>query len=129
MLLASLRGERLRQLLARVDGELLVDVAQVVLDRLRAEEQRRRRLSCRLARGQQERDLQLLWGQLVERGRVAPSERLAGCRQLGAGAACPWSGAKTFERLERVSKLRPSQNSVPRAAQTLAVGQVGACSL
>ena len=58
--------ERLRQRGSRVDAELEVDVAQVVLDGLRAEVERRRGLAGGLALRQQQRDPQLLRGQLVE---------------------------------------------------------------
>ena len=53
----EVRGDHPSQLFTRVDGELLIDVAKVVLDRLRAEEQRRRGFACRLAAGEQDRDL------------------------------------------------------------------------
>ena len=54
------------ELAAGADGELAVDVAQVVLDGLRAEEERGRGLAGRPAVGQQQRDLQLLRRQLVD---------------------------------------------------------------
>src|SRR3954447_14341143 len=45
-------SEHRRQLLARVDAQLAVDVTQVVLDRLRAEEDRRSRFARRPAAGE-----------------------------------------------------------------------------
>jgi hypothetical protein len=47
-----LLGERLSERLAGVDAELLVDMPQVVLDYLRAEEQRRRGLARRPSRAE-----------------------------------------------------------------------------
>ena len=58
-------GEFLGEVGARVDVKLLVDVAKVVLDRLRAEKERGCGVPCRLSPGEQERDLQLLRGQFV----------------------------------------------------------------
>src|SRR6185437_1838018 len=60
---APSRSEALGQFLAGVDAEPLVDVPQVVLHGLGAEEQRRRGLPGRLARGQQQCDLQFLRGE------------------------------------------------------------------
>ena len=65
-----------REFVARVDAELLVHVAQVVLDGLRAQEQRGRGLPGGLPPGEQDGDLQLLRGQLVERVRV-PARRVS----------------------------------------------------
>jgi len=64
-----LRGQHPRQLITGVDAEFLVDVAQVVLDGLRAQEQRGGGFPGGLPPGQQEGDLQLLRGQLVEGAR------------------------------------------------------------
>src|SRR5580700_3856948 len=86
---AGLPGERERELLAGVDAQLQVHVTQVILDRLRAEEQRRGGFARRLATGQQDGDLQLLRGQLVDRARVAAAERLAGRGELRACAVGP----------------------------------------
>jgi len=47
----------LRELVAGVDPELLVDVAEMVFDGLRAEEQRGRGLPCRFPGCQQECNL------------------------------------------------------------------------
>ena len=116
-LLALLGGQRLGELLARVDVELQVDVAQVVLDRLRAEEQRGGGLPRGLAAGQQQRDLQLLRGQLVDRARVAPPQRLAGRRELGCGPARPTGarrGART-PRARRAAARGPGRGCAPAA--------------
>src|SRR4029079_510708 len=80
-LAAGARAERLRELLPRVDRELPVRVAEGVLDRLRAEEERGRGLAGRPALGEQERDLELLRRQLVDGARLAAPRRLAGGRQ------------------------------------------------
>src|SRR3954454_25396647 len=62
------RKERVGQLGAVAHVELAVDVAEVELDRLRAQEQRVGDALIRPALGDQHRDLQLLRGQLVAAG-------------------------------------------------------------
>src|SRR5215211_7376043 len=57
-----LRREPLGELVARVDAELPVGVAEVVLDGLRAEEELGRRLARREAAREHEPDLELLRG-------------------------------------------------------------------
>ena len=62
-----------RQLGPRVDPELLVDVAQVILDRLRTEEQLARGRPGGEALTEQQRDLDLLRGELIKRADVPPA--------------------------------------------------------
>ena len=118
-----MRGQRLRQLVAGVDAELLVDVAQVVLDGLRAEEQRGRGFPGRLARGEQQRDLQFLRRQLLQRAGVPPPEGLAGRGELGAGPVGPGTGVEVIERVRRRAELLAGQDPVPGPPQALPVGQ------
>src|ERR1700722_18490570 len=98
-------SERHGQLPARVDAELEIDVAEVVLDRLRAEEHRGRSLSRGLARGEQQGDLKLLRCELVDRARIPPPNRLTRRRQLGAGPLAPQTGVEPLKRLQRSAKL------------------------
>ena len=86
-------------------------MAQVVLDRLRTQEQRRRRLTGRLPAREQQRDLQLLRGQFVDRARVAPAQRLAARGQLGARLLGPRLGIEALERLDRGTQLLARQNA------------------
>ena len=89
------------EFLAGVDVELLVDVAEVVIDRLGTQEQRRRRLSDGYATGELERDPQFLGCWLVNRGWVAPSQRLAGGGELDPRALGPRSRTQLLERVDR----------------------------
>src|SRR3954471_18125061 len=115
--------EGLRELVAGVDVELHVDVAEVVLDRLGAEEQRRGGLARRLARGEQEPDLQLLGRERVDRAWLAPAQRLARGRELRAGAVGPRPRVEALERLPRRAPLLAGAHPLARATQSLAVGQ------
>src|SRR5262249_4508309 len=113
----------------RVDRELPVRVSQVVLDGLRAEEERRRSLTRRLAVGEEERDLELLRRQLVERRRDAAPGRLAGRRQLGAGKLAPRDGAELVEDLESCPELLAGVLTTSCAPQPPAEDEVGAGAL
>ena len=129
------RGGRLgrqhaRQLAAAADPELAVDRAEVVLDRLRAEEQRGGDLAVGAALGDLERDLELLGGQLVGgdggRGRAG---RAAGGAQLRARALGPRLGAEALEHRERGAERGARVGAALGAAQALAVEQLGARGL
>jgi hypothetical protein len=61
-----------RELDARGDSGLAEDVAEVEVDRPRAEEQLRRDLAVGQPLGDETGDLDFLRGELVERARVAP---------------------------------------------------------
>src|SRR5919204_673410 len=89
-----------RELRARRDPELGEDVSQVVVDRPRGQEEVRRDLLVREAVGDEPRDLQLLWRQVVDRARVALPRRLARRAQLGACAFGPRFRAEALEALE-----------------------------
>jgi hypothetical protein len=93
----SFGGELARELAARAQPELAVDLAEVVFDCLVAEEQSSGRFAVGRAASDGERDLQLLWRQLLGGGRVAASDPLAGGAQLGAAALRPWVGAELLE--------------------------------
>src|SRR2546430_12528439 len=62
------------ELRAGVNVELAVDVRQVKLDRLRAEEERRCDVAIGLAVRDEARDLQLLLRHLLLRGRLTPTQ-------------------------------------------------------
>src|SRR3954452_23496261 len=94
------RAERSPELVTRVDRKLPIDVAQVVLDCLRAEEQGGRGFARRAPVGQQQRHLQLLGRQLAETARVAAAGGLAGRSQFCAGELAPWTRCESVERLD-----------------------------
>ena len=77
------------QLRARGDAELREHLAQVVLDRLRADEQLRGDALVGGALADQPRDLQLLRGELGQRADVALAGGLAGRPQLAPRALGP----------------------------------------
>src|SRR2546423_7969123 len=104
-------------------------MAEVVLDRLRAEEHRRRRLARRLATCQQPCDLELLRGQLVERARVAAARRFASRLQLGACLVGPGVRAERLELGQGCAQLLACPDALTRAAQARAVGEPGAGAL
>ena len=74
---SGLLREKLDQLAARADVELAVRVAEVELDRLRAEEEARADFLVRQAFGGGKGDLQLLWRQLLVRRRPSAPQALA----------------------------------------------------
>src|ERR1700693_1837260 len=88
------------QLFSRPDLELVVDGAQVILDSFRAQVQP----GCGLARGgafrQSERDLQLLWRQLLAGAVTADTAGFSAGLQLRHRPLRPWRRAKLIERLE-----------------------------
>src|SRR5262249_23468986 len=119
----GLLGQCPPQILARVDAELLVDVAQVVFDRLRAQKQGRCGLAGRLTCGEQQRDLELLRRQLVDGGRFAAAECLAAGLNLAVCSLCPRTRVEALKGLHGHPELLAGSHPVPRSAQTLAVGQ------
>jgi Rv2258c-like winged HTH domain len=122
-------GQRRGELLPGVDAEFLVHVPQVVLHRLGAQEEcGGGLLGCPPAR-QGQGDLQFLWGQRVDRGRVTPPAGFAGRGQFGARTLGPRPGAETLEGLQRGTKLLAGEHPVPGTPQALTVGQPGACRL
>jgi hypothetical protein len=119
----------LRELVAGVDPQFLVDVAEVVFDRLRAEEQRGRRLPCRFSRCEQERNLQLLRRQFVDHARLPPPASLARGRELGTGPIGPGAGVEALEHINGGAELLAGPNPVPGPPQALPVRQARACCL
>src|SRR5262245_11893100 len=75
-------GEQPCELDAGVDAELAVDVGQVVLDGLAADEQRLGDAGIRVPVGDEARHLELLRGQRRGERLVASRDRLAGGAQL-----------------------------------------------
>src|SRR4051794_11536932 len=152
-LAAGARAERLRGLLARVDRELAVRVAEGVLDRLRAEEERRRRLTGRPALGEQARALELLRRapvpparlaapgrrpvgeegrglELVRRGPVARTRLGAPGRLAGGAPPRPRQlrrgrRAEIVDHADRARQALAGVDAPPRAPQAGAVGEPG----
>src|SRR5512132_102950 len=117
-------SDRLGELGARVDAELPVDVAQVVLDRLRAEKHRGRRLPSGTAVGEEQGDLELLGRQLVERRRVPLPGGLARRLELGTCEVRPWLGAEGVEDADCLPKLLSCPNAPARTPEPRAVAEV-----
>src|SRR5690349_18160811 len=97
-------GQRRAQLVAGADLELVVNVAQVVLDRLRAEVQAPGRLARGRALGESQRDLKLLRSQLTAITFVAHSRRLARSLQLSQGPLGPRRRAQFVEAFQGCSE-------------------------
>src|SRR5713101_222710 len=89
------------QLTARRDAQLAVDVAQVVLDGLRADEQSFCDLSIARSLAHGQRDLQLLRRKPVGTGKGARSQANPGGLQLVVSACSPTVSADCAERLPR----------------------------
>ena len=119
-------GQRRAELPAGADAELGEHLAQVPLDRARAEEQLGADLRVREPVGRQPRDLRLLRRQLVERLDGALAHRLAGGQQLAAGALGERLHAHLGEHLVRGAQLLAGVDAAVLAAQPLAVEQVRA---
>src|SRR5438046_3168737 len=110
-------------------AQLPVDAAEVRLDRLRAQEERRARLLvCRAARDD-ESDLKLLGGQLLGRVRVAPPRRLAAGCELRSCALAPGGCAQTLEGLQGLTQRLSCLSAPLGAAETLAEAELGARAL
>ena len=107
-----------------MDAELAVGVAQVVLDRLRAEEHGCRGFARGPAAGEEERDLELLRGQAAEPARVARSDALTRRGELGAGGPGPRRGAEIVEDVERASQVLARADALAGASQPGAVGEL-----
>jgi hypothetical protein len=101
------RRERAGQFAARGDAELREDAIQVRADRAVREVQACADLTVGQAFGGELRDLQLLRGELVPRGGIAPSARFARGPQLAARLVAP---ARTAERVEGIAR-RPKRRS------------------
>src|SRR2546423_3435972 len=113
-LTAPLRGQRPRELVARPDAELPIDVPQVVLDRLRAEEEPRGGLARRAPAREEQRDLELLRCQVSEGAGGAAPRRLAGGGELRARKLGPRRGSEPLEELQPAPKLLPRVHTPAR---------------
>lgn len=109
-----------------MDAELAIDLGEVVLDRLRAEEEGLGRLLVARARGDGPQDLKLLRRQLVETAGIAPARRLTGGLELGAGALCPRRSLEAFEELVGDAQVLAGLRPRPRPAEPLAVVELDA---
>ena len=96
------RRQQVRELGARADAELPVDVGEMRLDRALAEEERRRHLPVRPPFGDERGNAMLAFGQLPVRRRPA-----ADPRQLGAGLVGPERRAEPLEPRQRVLERSP----------------------
>ena len=101
--------------------ELAVDAGQVVLDRLRTEEDLRPDLPIRQALRDERRDLELLRCQLFSLVELAPRQAFARRAQLGGCGLVPRSSPKLVEYFERCSKVRSRVPPAIRPAEALAV--------
>src|SRR4051794_3256565 len=119
-------GQRAVQLLARADAELGEHLAQVPLDRARADEQHRGDLRVGVPAGGQPPDLRLLRRELVEHLGAAPAHRLAGGQELAAGALGEAVGAHLDEHPVREAQLLAGVYAAVLAAQPLTIEKVGA---
>src|SRR5439155_15378523 len=116
--------ELLGELGARAHVELAVDVPEVVLDRLRAEEEGGSRLTRRPSSREELCDLELLRGERVCRGRVPTAGGLPGRLELRARELRPRVGAEAVEDLECRAELLPCPDTLAGAAGSCAVGEV-----
>ena len=80
---------------------------QVVLDGLRAEEERGRRLPRGLAVREQQRDLQLAGGQVDDRPGLAPPQGQSGGVQLRQRDVGPAPGAEPLEVVQGRAQVLP----------------------
>ena len=104
-------------------------MAEVELDRLDAEKERRGRLAVRGAAGDDRGDLQLLGRQRIFRPLRRRQHRLARRTQLAAGAVGPRLRAESLERLQSGPEQLARLRSLLAAPQAFAVRQLGAAAL
>src|SRR5918992_951467 len=114
---------------AGADAELPEDVAEVEVDRARAEEQLGGHVPVRQALRHETGDLELLCGQLGSRARVALARRLAAGAQLDPSPLRPERRSEALEGVESRSEVLARLDSAPGAAEELAVGELGARAL
>src|SRR4051812_10220514 len=108
---------------AGADAELPVDVTEVVLDRLGAENQLCARLAiCRSPR-HGARDLQLLRRQAVTEIDVATAHRLAGRAELLLGAGRPRHRLELRESVQRRAEVLARLHATPGSSKALAEDQ------
>src|SRR5262249_47750396 len=107
------------------DPQLREDLAQVVVDRARAEEELCPDLAVGQAVGGEARDLQLLRSELAERRRVPLACGLAAPAQLHAGPLLPGNcTTELLERLDGGAQMDASIDAPPLTPQPLAVEQL-----
>jgi hypothetical protein len=114
------------ELAARADAKLGEDLAQVVLDRTRAEEQPGADLRIRQALAGQPRDLRLLSRQLKYGGDSALTGSFTGGLQLAAGARGERLHTHRLEHLVGGAQLIVRVRAAPLTAQPLPVQQMSA---
>src|ERR1700733_10797507 len=113
-------AEPLREFLTGVDSESLVDVAEVVFDGLRAEEQRGGGFPRGSPAGEQQRNLELLRCQVVDAcAVVAPPVRFTGSCEFRPGTVGPRPGTESVEVVHRRAQLLACEHPVPRPPQPL----------
>src|SRR5215217_6850061 len=114
-LIGSVR-ERVAKVLAGADTELAEHLAQVVLDRTRADEQLGADLGVRIPVGGEARDLRLLVRQHVARFARQPAHALAGGEQLAPGTLGERLGPDAAETVVGRAKLLARVHTPARAA-------------
>src|SRR5262245_25545894 len=114
------------ELRPRGDAELREDLAQVVLDRARAEEELSGDVLVGVTLADEPRDLQLLRCQVGERARVAPPRGLARCSELGPGALGPRLCPEPLEGVKRAAQVLAGVAAAALATQELPEKQLGA---
>src|SRR4051812_40069262 len=122
-------GEAADELGARGDAELEEDVAQVVVDGSRAEEELGGHLLVRRPLGYEAHDLPLLGRQPIRCAGIALAGGLATRAQLDARALGPGGGAQPLERFQGRAQVQPRLLAPPVAAQELTEDQLGARSV
>src|SRR4029453_14296679 len=99
---------------------------QVILHRLRAQEQRRPDLLVRLPLHDLERYLELLRCELLHLPRLPLPQRLAPPLPPPPRSPIPGSGLQPVEQIERAPELVACLDALAGAAQALSVAEVGA---
>src|SRR5262249_24079374 len=122
-------GKRVAQVAAALDSELHEDLAEVVLDRARADEQLRADLGVRESVASQQRDLQFLGGQGVARVRGPAARGLTGRGQLAARPLRERFGPDAAEALVRGAQNLARVGATVLAPEPLAVHELTAREL
>ena len=110
----------------RIDPDLVVDLAQVVLDSARGDEQLGSDLWVRQSVGGHVRNLGLLRRQVVLRLDVALAGTLAGREQLHPRAFREERGPERLEQIVGGAQMRPGVDTPTMTPQPFTVQQVGA---
>src|SRR4051812_40978252 len=124
-----LAGKHAVELVARADPELREDLAEVVLDRPRADEEPSADLVIGEAFAREPRDLQLLGGQILARLGRAPARPLARGQQLTRHALRERLDIHGREHLLCDAQVLAGLQPTALAAQPFAVLEVGAGEL